>query len=226
MYMNEWLFLLTIALYFSMMLFCYKLFGRIGLFLWICLGIVAANIEVMKMVNLFGLNVTLGNVVYASTFLATDILTEKYGPQTAKHSVKMGFYTLASFVVITQLALRFVPAGNDFAHPALASIFSLTPRLCLASIVTYYTAQTLDIMLYCAIKQKTGGKYLWLRNNAATAVAQLLDTGIYTLLAFWGVFEFAVVLELVVTSYIIKLVISLLDTPFLYIARKMQVKEI
>ncbi|MGL4606040.1 MAG: queuosine precursor transporter [Eubacteriaceae bacterium] len=224
--LNNLLFMVTIVLYFSMMLGFFKLFGRVGLYIWICIGIVLSNIEVIKMVEIFGLNVTLGNVIYSSTFLATDLLTEKYGVAVAKESVKIGFASLISFVVVTQLALLFVPNELDFAQEALLGIFSLTPRFCIAGIVTYFVSQKLDIWLYHLIKVKTGGQYLWLRNNVATLISQFVDTIVFTFLAFLGVLDFQELMVLILTSYVIKVIIGILDTPFLYVGRKLVPKEI
>lgn len=224
--LNNLLFIMTILLYFSMMLIFFKLFGRVGLYIWICIGIVLANIEVIKMVTIFGLDVTLGNVIYSSTFLATDLLTEKYGVSTAKESVRIGFASLISFVIVTQIALLFVPNTLDFAQEALLGIFSMTPRFCIAGIVTYFVSQKLDIWLYHLIKVRTGGRHLWLRNNVATLVSQFVDTCIFTLLGFAGVLKIEDLVILIVTSYMIKIVIGVLDTPFLYMGRKIEPREI
>lgn len=82
--MNELLFILTILLTFGGLLLVYKLFGKVGLFAWIAIAIILANIEVLKSVDMFGISATLGNVTFASIFLANEILNEKYGKKEAK----------------------------------------------------------------------------------------------------------------------------------------------
>lgn len=219
--MNEFLFLLSILFYFSCMLAAYKLFGKTGLYIWIGFGMVLASIEVLKMSTMFGLPVTLGNVIYGSTFLATDILSERHSKKAAQHTVAIGFFTLLVFTLGIQLALRFIPGEDDFIHASLAKVFAFTPRIAFASIATYFVSQHVDIWLYHAIWKRTGDRHLWLRNNGSTLTSQLLDTTLFTLLAFWGLFPVRVVLELILTTYIIKILISLLDTPFIYLARRM-----
>ena len=84
----------------------------------------------------------------------------------------------------------------------------------------------LDVHLYMLIKKcLPSDKFLWLRNNAATMISQLFDTIIFTCIAFAGVFSNGVVLQLCVTTYLIKILIALLDTPFLYIAKKISPNE-
>ncbi len=218
--MNELWFLLSMPIYFSFTLIAFKFFGKTGLFLWISIAMIAANIEATKLINIFGVSLTLGNTLYGSTFLATDILCEKYGKEEAQKAVFTGFFTIVTFSIMCLIMLRYAPAKTDFVNDSLVTIFTLTPRVAAASILTYITMQYFDIWLFMHIRKKTRGKMLWLRNNVATLTTQLLDTIIFTLFAFWGVHSFEVVLTLIGTTYLAKFIISIADTPFVYIGRK------
>ncbi len=219
---NEILFFVSIIVYFSLMLFCYRLFGKIGLYIWVAISMIYANIEVLLMVDMFGQEATLGNVIYGSTFLATDILNENHGKREANLTVIIGFFAVISMTVLTQVTLLFAPSINDFAMESFRTIFALSPRIALASILTYFVSQLFDIWVYQKIKAKTGDKYLWIRNNGSTLVSQLFDTLVFTVVAFYGIFDTDVMLGLILPSYLIKLLVSLCDTPFMYIAKKMK----
>ncbi|MDR1101372.1 MAG: queuosine precursor transporter [Clostridiales bacterium] len=223
--MNEALFFATVIVYFSMLLAAYKIFGKTGIFVWTAVSGILCNLEVIKMVDIFGMNVTLGNVLYSTTFLATDILTEKYGKQAAKEAVWIGFFASAALIIITQFAVAFQPNSLDSAHESLRQIFLTTPRIVMASTVTYLVSQNFDIFVFSAIRRATGGKLLWLRNNVATLAAQLVDTAVFTLLAFFGAISHSAALNLILTSYALKIALSLLDTPFLYLAMKIRPRE-
>ncbi len=222
--MNEFLFFATILVYFSLMLLFYRLWGPTGLFIWCALASVIANIEALKLVPMFGMQATLGNVIYGSNFLATDIISENHSKKLAHKTIAIGFAALLAFTVTTQMTLAFIPAADDFVQGSMRTIFSVTPRISLASIATYLVSQNLDIMLYHFIWRKTGDRFLFLRNNFATLIAQLLDSAVFTLLAFWGLFPVTVVVELIFSTYLLKIMVSLLDTPFIYIARRMRGK--
>ena len=77
--MNELLWFLTLILSFISIILCYKYLGKNGLFLWIIVATLVSNIQTVKTVELFGLETSLGTILYGSTFLATDILKYKYG---------------------------------------------------------------------------------------------------------------------------------------------------
>lgn len=204
-----------------MVLVVFRLFGRVGLFGLLVFNLLLCNIQVMKTVELFGLTTTLGNVLYASVFLATDLLSEFYGKKEAKKGVLLGFITLVMMVGYMQIALYFQPGADDFAQPHLSALFGFMPRIALASMAAYLISQMHDVWAFHAIKQRTGGKLLWLRNNASTIVSQFLDSAIFCTIAFWGLFPMEIFLEILLSTYIIKVVVAGLDTPFIYLSKRL-----
>ncbi len=224
--MNEIYFLLSIVCTFTLLLTFYKFFGRVGLFIWVAISILYANIEVLLMVNLFTMPVTLGNVMYSSTFLATDILSELHSKDDSKKTVYIGFLTMLTVIVVSQIALLFTPNDFDFAFDSFNTIFSLTFRITIASIITYTTSQIFDIHIFHKLKSMTGEKNLWIRNNGSTLVSQLLDTLMFTILAFYGAMPNGELVVMAITTYAIKLLVSLLDTPFIYLAKKIKINTL
>ncbi|MBA2173929.1 queuosine precursor transporter [Halobacillus locisalis] len=218
---NELLWILFALINFTLLLTMYRLFGKSGLFVWIGMSTVLANIQVVKTIEIFGLNATLGNIVYGTAFLATDILNEKYGKKEARKAVWMGFSTLILLTVIMQLALRFQPSENDIAQPALETLFGIVPSIAIGSLIAYIVSQYFDVWLYARLKRVfTSDRTLWIRNNGSTMVSQLLDSAIFCAIAFYGLYPFDVWLEIFLTTYLIKFVVAAIDTPFLYIAKR------
>ena len=83
---NELLLILSLLITFSFVLAAFYFFKEQGLFLWTTIATIAANIEVLIIVNAFGMEMTLGNILFASTFLVTDILSELYGKKRGSKS--------------------------------------------------------------------------------------------------------------------------------------------
>lgn len=213
---NELLFIITTVVNFAMVLLFFRFFREKGIYAWVALATVIANIEVIKCCDIFGMAVTLGNVVYGSLFLCTDILSELYGKAYAKRAVMLGFFALVSTTVMMQLSLLFTPNENDFASPALHTIFSLSPRICLTSIVCFVLSNSLDVRLYEWFSRRAFP--LWMKNNSATFIAQTFDTIAFSFVAFVGIFPIPTIIELIITTMVIKVVIAAMDTPFLYAA--------
>lgn len=208
---------------FLAILLFYKLFDEVGLYSWITISAIIANIQVLKTIELFGLVVTLGNIIYGTSFLATDILSELHGKEKAKKGVYIGLLTLVSMTLIMQLSLMFIPHESDFAQDALQTIFGIMPRIALASFVAYFLSQLHDVWAFDYWKGKfPERKYLWLRNNLSTMVSQLIDSIVFTFIAFYGVFETSVFIDILITTYVLKLLVAVLDTPFVYIATKIK----
>ncbi len=218
--MNELLWMAMLAVNFGFIIISYRLFGRMGLFAWVPLAAVVANIQVLKLVELFGITATLGNIVYASSFLVTDILSEIYGKKEARKAVFIGLFSLVAMTVLMNLALAFGPAPDDFAQESLATIFGFMPRIAGASLLAYLLSQTHDVWAFEFWRKRfPAARFLWLRNNASTMVSQFIDSTIFTLLAFWGVYPAAALIEIFWTTYLLKWVVGAADTPFIYLAR-------
>lgn len=215
--MNEFLWLAFALINFLLITLSYKLFGKTGLLVWIGIGTILANIQVTKTIELFRLTATLGNIMYGTLFLVTDALGEKYGLKEAKKAVYLGIFSLLATVVIMQMVLLFIPSSDDFAQASLVTIFGLLPRIALGSLTAYAIAQLFDVHIfnYLKVRQEDGRK-LYLRNILSTLASQALDTLIFVPIAFLGVFPVAVVLEIALTTYLIKVLVATLDTPFVY----------
>ena len=220
--MNELYWVLLLLLNFGAILLAYRIFGKTGLYIWTPIAVIVANIQVLKTIEIFGVVATLGNIVYATSFLATDILSENHGKKDARKAVGIGFFSLLVMTLFMNVALLFIPHSSDFAHESLSTLFSIMPRIALASLVAYLISQLHDIKAYHFWKTKfPATKHIWLRNNASTMVSQLLDSVIFTTIAFYGVFPISVFLEILITTYLLKWLVAALDTPLLYIAKVM-----
>ena len=228
---NEVLLVMSILIIYGSQLLFFKLFGKYGLYCFTSIATIAANIEVLLVIKAFGMEMTLGNVLFASTFLVTDIISELYGKNEAKRAVNLGIATSVVFIVLSQWWLLYTPADKDFAMPAMHTIFSNTPRLMLVSMLVYAVVQRFDVWAYhkwWEWTEKTFGnrdRFLWLRNNGSTLISQLLNNLLFTFGAFLGVHDMETLISIVISSYGIFIVKSLADTPFVYLARKIHTKE-
>lgn len=219
---NELIFAFSVLLYLGSVLLLYKLFGKNGLYAFAVFGTLLGNIAVCKNVDIFGFSTTAGNVLYAATFLVTDILSEKYGRKDASKAVAYSFSIMLLWMLGSQLILWFTPNANDYIDESLRTVFGLVPRITVASLLGFVCSQNIDVFLYHFIWDRTGnGKaMLWLRNNGSTLTSQLIDTVIFTFVAFWGVYPAPVFVSILVTTYLFKALVALLDTPFMYLARR------
>ncbi|MCR5420534.1 MAG: queuosine precursor transporter [Lachnospiraceae bacterium] len=219
---NELIFVITVIFYLGSVLVLYRLFGKNGLFAFAIFGTLLGNIAVCKCIDLFGLSTTAGNVLYASTFLVTDILSEKYGKKDAQRAVMYSFTIMVIWMIGSQMLLLFTPNTNDYINGSLKVVFGLVPRITIASLTGFICSQNIDVFLYHFIWKKTGDDKsgLWIRNNGSTLLSQAVDTVLFTFLAFWGTYPTEVFFSILFTTYLFKAIVAVADTPFIYIARK------
>jgi len=210
----------------------YRLFGRTGLYAVVIFGLLLANVLGPKLTIIFGLQTSMGVILYSSIFFATDLLSEKYGRAEAQKAVMLGFAISVLLVVMTQIGLQFAPSDNpktaEFAnsvHTAMLALFDYTPRFVAGSLLAYLISQSLDVWVFHRIREATNGKHLWLRNTGSTLISQAVDTLIYGLVVWWGIVDFVTAMQLAAAKYVFKFAIAVIDTPFIYLARNWQIKS-
>lgn len=228
--MNELLLVISVVLIYGAVLLSYMLFGKSGLYALSAIATVFANIEVLILIKAFGLEQTLGNVLFASTFLITDILSECEGKKAANKAVYIGLLATLFFLALSASWLCFAPTDSDTVMPAFVTIFTATPRIVCASLAVYVVSQIFDVWLYHKWWDFTNNKFgdkkkfLWLRNNGSTLISQLINSLLFTVLAFVGTYDFVTLMSIFGSGYIIFVFTSLLDTPILYLARRYKTK--
>ena len=229
--MNELFLVITLLVSFGGTLLFLKAFGKGGLFAWIGICTILANIEVAIVVHAFGMDQTLGNTLFAATFLATDILSERYGRKDAGKGVLAGLVTNLSFILLSFMWVHYIPAKSDWASGFVKGLFSNTPRMLIASLVAYAISEAVDVFLYHAwwdlTEKKTGShtKMLWFRNNCSTLISQLVNIVIFNFGAFASIYSMSDLIAITASCYVIYVATSLLDTPFIYLARKIKPAE-
>ena len=225
---NELLLIGSVISIYGVVLLAYRFFGKSGMYVMTAVATILANIEVLLLVNAFGMEMTLGNVMFASTYLVTDIMSENEGKKSASKAVWLGVFVSAIMLIFTQYWMLYKPSGSDWAMEHIKAIFSTTPRLLFASFTGYIISQRFDVWLYHKwwkfTTDKTGDKkkFLWLRNNGSTLISQIVNTVIFTLIAFAGWYDVKTLISVMISSYVIYVCTSLLDTPVVYVARWMK----
>ncbi len=186
----------------------------------------AAKISLLGKIGGLEILVPAGVVAYALTFTATDLISEIYGKKTANLVVRIGFLTqlIILFYSWTAVKLPIAPFQSSEAG-VFEKLVASPPNIVIASLTAYIVSQHHDVWAFHKWREKTGGKYLWLRNNASTLVSQLIDTTIFISLAFsvipsiiGGVsVSLSLIPNLILGQYIVKVLIALLDTPLVYL---------
>ncbi len=181
---------------------------------------------------------TTGIITYPLTFLLTDVVSEIWGRRRATFMVLSGFFMSLLMLGVLQLAIA-LPASPFWAQTqfgfedgqamqnAYHATFANPGVLIFASMMAYLVAQLFDVRLYHFWWKVTRGKHMWLRNNGSTFISQLVDTiivnGIF--LRFGAGFgpengwTWGAIGEVILAVYLCKLLLAMLDTPLIYLAR-------
>ena len=238
----------TEVVWFIMLLLCFisilvflRLFGYVGLYVYSAIAIIAANIQVLKQANFnffSSINekiipfyepspIALGTILFASTFLCTDILSEYYGKEKARKNVLIGFCSFFLMTILMLVTIGIQPAEDEWVsmvQESLAILFTPMTSIFVASMIAYLISQYFDIWFFSYLKTVSSNKLLWLRNNVSTAVSSLIDNTIFSIFA-WIILNpnpfplSDVIMTFILGVYLLRVFIAILDTPFIYLAK-------
>jgi uncharacterized integral membrane protein (TIGR00697 family) len=164
-------------------------------------------------------------LAYAGTFFASDCYSELYGREAATRVVNVGFAMNFVALLLVWSTIAAPAAGNGVPADQFANVLGASTNVVLGSLLAYLVSQNWDVYVFHAIRERTDGERLWLRNLASTASSQALDTVIFVAVAFavaptilgGTVPPTNVVLGLIVGQYLLKLLIAVVDTPLVYL---------
>ncbi len=233
-------FLMLILCFLSILVFL-RLFGYVGLYVYSAIAIIAANIQVLKQANFnffSSINekiipfyepspIALGTILFASTFLCTDILSEYYGKEKARKNVLIGFCSFFLMTILMLVTIGIQPAEDEWVsmvQESLAILFTPMTSIFVASMIAYLISQYFDIWFFSYLKSVSSNKLLWLRNNVSTAVSSLIDNTIFSIFA-WIILNpnpfplSDVIMTFILGVYLLRVFIAILDTPFIYLAK-------
>ena len=239
-------FIMLILCFLSILVFL-RLFGYVGLYVYSAIAIIAANIQVLKQANFnffSSINekiipfyepspIALGTILFASTFLCTDILSEYYGKEKARKNVLIGFCSFFLMTILMLVTIGIQPAEDEWVsmvQESLAILFTPMTSIFVSSMIAYLISQYFDIWFFSYLKTVSSNKLLWLRNNVSTAVSSLIDNTIFSIFA-WIILNpnpfplSDVIMTFILGVYLLRVLIALLDTPFIYLARYFIPKE-
>ena len=211
---------------FSSILIFLKLFSFAGLYVYSALAVIIGNIQVLKTVDFFYSPepVALGTILFSSTYLCTDILSEHFGKDKAQKNVLISFVSFLFVTIVMLVTIGFNPSANDWAQDSLENIFTPMSRFFIASMIAYLISQYFDVWIYSTIKKLTMNRFLWLRNNLSTILSSLIDNTVFSILA-WIILNpnpetfYNVIMIYILGTYILRIFIALIDTPFIYLSK-------
>jgi uncharacterized integral membrane protein (TIGR00697 family) len=180
--------------------------------------LITANITAVKLVNVFGLVLPAGIVIFPISYIFGDILTEVYGYHLARRVIWLGFLCNLLVVVAIWVGQVLPPASFWNGQAAYERILGYTPRLLLASFLAYLGGEFANSFVMAKMKIATRGRWLWTRTIGSTLVGEGLDSVVFMTVAFVGEIPMEVLALAIVTQWLAKSAYEAAATPLTYVA--------
>jgi uncharacterized integral membrane protein (TIGR00697 family) len=181
--------------------------------------------KTFPLVNIFGfqINQTVSIFVFPLIFIFNDIINEVFGPERARSIIRSSLIVILLIFIYSIIATT-IPPSSRFASSenAYDQIFGLSARFSLASLIAFISSDFLDVYIFARMRKALGKNGLWLRVNVSNFLSQFVDTVVFMVLAFWALDQsfsgnFAFILGLLIPYWIVKCLISVVETPLVYL---------
>lgn len=184
-------------------------------------NLVAAKICTFGHYEVFGYQFDIilsgAQLLFPVTYIFGDIFTEVYGYAGSRRAIWHGFLSMTLLSILGMIITALPPAPGFKEQAAFEYIFGALPRIVVASLIAYWCGEFANAFTMAKIKVLTGGRMLWVRTIASTAVGQLIDTIIVMTIAFWGRIDGTMIRDLIVTGYLVKVAYEAAATPLTYV---------
>ncbi|HYV33476.1 MAG TPA: queuosine precursor transporter [Candidatus Limnocylindria bacterium] len=156
-------------------------------------------------------------LIFAVTFLLTDIVNEKFGRAETQRMIFIAFCSQIVLILFSYLIVHATSAPFFTNQAAFEAVFGYVPRIVFASLAAFLISENADAYIFAWFKNKTQGKHLWMRNAFSSLPSMILDSTVFITLAFYG--GAVPILGLIIGQTTIKWLIGIIDIPFMYLAK-------
>jgi queuosine precursor transporter len=169
-----------------------------------------------KVATVWGLTFGAGVLFFPISYIFNDVLTEVYGYARARKVVWAGFGAIVFASFMSWVIVTLPPAMGWNDQQAYETVFGQTPRIVFASLTAFFVGEFANSYVLAKMKVRTNGRHLWMRTIGSTIVGEAVDSMVFYPVAFLGVWDRALVLQVMMSNYVIKVAWEALVTPFTY----------
>lgn len=192
--------------------------GPVMLTTFVALQCILANLMVLKQTVLFGLTATCADPFSIGATLGLNLLQEYYGKNAAKNAIAISFKALLFYLFMTIIHLWYIPAAVDTTHNHFVLLFSVMPRIIIASFIVFYISQSCDYWLYNIFKTWWHSRFLIIRNYCSIFISQFIDTVLFSYLALYGAVDN--IIHVICIAYSVKIIATFLIVPFVSLSKQ------
>jgi uncharacterized integral membrane protein (TIGR00697 family) len=161
-----------------------------------------------------------GILFFPISYFFGDILTEVYGYAYDRRAVWAGFVALAFAAIMAQIVIALPPGPGTYMENyqhGMETVFGNSWRVAVASMIAFWSGSFVNSYVLAKLKIRTQGRYLWMRAIGSTAIGELVDSSLFYMLAFYGLWPTSEVIQVAFAQYFLKTSWEILATPLTYL---------
>ena len=179
-----------------------------------------------RLIEVFGISVTPGSLVYSITFLLSNVITEVYGFKSARKAILTALLFNVIFLVYGFVVMHLPTPGGAGYNESFNSFLLINSRIITGSFISYMISEPVNSFVVAKLKLKTKGGYLGIRFIASVLISGIIDSFLFIIIAFYGAVSNKGVLDLILHIWIVKTIVELSLLPLsIKLAKKLKVHE-
>lgn len=187
------------------------LFMQFTVIFTVCL--IASNILETKQMVFGPLHLTGGLLIFPVSYIVNDVVCEVWGYRRTSILIWTGFLTNLAFVVVASLADAIPGAPYWDNDEGFHAIFGLTPRIALASFISFIAGSFVNAYIMSRMKISNQGKHFPLRAIMSTVWGEGADSLCFFPLAFYGVLPDEELPLMMLSQLILKTIYEIIALP-------------
>lgn len=178
--------------------------------------LILSNLAGAKIASVSGYTFNSAIIFFPITYVISDVLTEVYGFKMSRKVIWCGFIANLIVVLGLQVVLSIPHLEAWPNQQAFEVVFGVSMRIFCASIIAYLVGEYINALVMARMKISSEGKNLWYRAIGSSVIGEFIDSCIFNLISFLFVFPFKILVEIIITQYVIRIILEVAVLPITY----------
>lgn len=179
----------------------------------------AAKVTELELPLVGSITFAAGVLFFPISYLFGDLLTEVYGYGRDRRVIWAGFGALIFAAVMSAVVVGLPPVADEFNtsyQSHLQAVFGNTPRIVAGSVIAFWCGSFVNSYVMARMKVWMQGRHLWMRTIGSTLCGELVDSALFYVIAFAGIWPQEQLIKVIIAQYVLKTAWEVVMTPVTY----------
>ena len=173
-----------------------------------------SNFGAIQLINIFAdVQLDAGTLIFHIIFIFNNIITEVYGFSEYCKNILIAICSNIFLTIFLYLVVMLPSAPDFYAQKEFETIFSISPLIVTASVISYFIGGVLNSIIIAFLKIRYKGKFFALRAVFSTSIGSFVETIIFCFIAFSNIISRDGLFKMIILLYAVKVLYQIVAMP-------------